>query len=909
MGELYHYGTKYHSGRYPYGSGDNPYQHDGGFLSSIKDLQKQGLSEKEIAENFGMTIREYRAERSLAKDRVRKEQLAQMNLYFDQGLNPEQIGKKMGIPGSTVRSMLKTQVTKKAQATEATVSLLQKTVDGERYLDIGSGVAASLGITDTRLETAVQALRDKGYTVHTIFVEQQTNPGKFTTVKVLAQPGVEKGEILSNKDKIAVLNERFVDQHSPDLYQYKPVKSISGDRIAIRYADEGGKDRDGLIEIRRGAEGLDMGESRYAQVRIAVDGTHYLKGMAVYSEDLPDGVDILFNSNKTKAECKTPKDAMKTLKGDLSSPTDAFESTIKKGGQRGYLNLVNEEGDWDTWSKSIASQVLSKQTVPLAKRQLKAAEADMRAEYEEITSLTNPALKAYLLEQFAGKCDTAAEELKAAAMPRQSSHVILPVPGIKDNEVYAPNYKDGEKVVLIRYPHGGTFEIPELKVNNRNKDAKKILPTDAKDAIGISSKTAERLSGADFDGDTVLVIPDPDNVFISSPALKELQGFEPKVQYKKNTIFSEDQISSIQKRLYKKNPEKASDIAKEYGTTVKEVMSALPPKHITAQKEMGVVSNLITDMTLQKAKPEEIARAVRYSMVVIDAEKHNLDYKQAKIDNDISSLHEKYQGKASGGASTLISLAGAEARIPKRQRSYRIDPNTGTYIYRNTGETYTDKKGKTHLKTEKASRMSLVDDAYKLSSGTAMEAAYADYANSMKQLAAEARKESLYSESKAIRVPEMAKKYASEVQSLKAKVSDAVAHQPIERKAQLLASTEIYLRKKSNPDMTKEQEGKFKAQALANARASLGGKKPQFSISDKEWEAIQSGAVSKTQLETIFRYTDQDLLKERAMPRNAPSLTPGKVSLAKSRLAMGYTLSQVADMMGVSVSTLKKALA
>ena len=908
MNELMHYGTKYHSGRFPYGSGENPYQHDGDFLAAVREKEKEGLSRKELADFFGMTIREYQAEKSLAKDRVAKAQLGRINELYSQGMNPEQIGKELGIPGSTVRSKLKNQISKNAQVTEATVKLLKTTVDEKTYLDVGSGVASSLGITQTRLDTAVQALKDEGYTVHNIFVEQATLPGQYTTVKVLAKPGIEKRDVLINKQDIAVLNERFKDQNSDELDIYKPVKSISGKRVSVRYAEDGGKDKDGVIELRRGAEGLDLGDARYAQVRIAVDDTHYLKGMAVYADDLPDGVDIIFNSNKRKADCKTDKDAMKSLKGDLKSPTDAFESTIKKGGQKGYLNIVNEEGDWSKWSKTLASQVLSKQSVPLAKKQLQIAKEDQIAEFNEIKSLTNPVLKAYLLEQFAGKCDTAASDLKAAAMPRQSSHVILPITSLKPGEVYAPGYDNGERIVLIRYPHGGTFEIPVLKVNNDNKEARRIIPTDARDAVGINPVVAERLSGADFDGDTVLVIPDPNKEFISSPALKGLQNFEPKVQYKKPDIFTEAQLKDIQKRLDSKSGEKPSDVAKDYSVTVKVLENAIPVKHATAQKEMGVVSNLITDMTLRKAKDEEIARAVRYSMVVIDAEKHNLDYKQARIDNNIAELHEKYQGKKTGGASTLISLAGADARIPKRKRSYKVDPNTGTYIYTDTGETYTDRKGNVHTRLEKVTRMDIVDDANKLSSGTVMEKAYADHANSMKALAAQARKEALYSTQEAKRKPEAAKLYSKEVSSLKAKLNEAMSHQPLERKAQLLASAEIALRKKDNPEMTGEQLGKFKAQAIANARASLGGPKPKFDISDKEWEAIQAGAVSRTVLESIFRYTDQDKLKERAMPRQTPLMSQGKISLAKARLASGYTLSQVAEMLGVSVSTLSRSI-
>ena len=42
--------------------------------------------------------------------------------------------------------------------------------------------------------------------------------------------------------------------------------------------------------------------------------------------------------------------------------------------------------------------------------------------------------------------------------------LLQKIPSMKENEVYAPNYKNGEQVALIRYPHAGTFEIPILTV-------------------------------------------------------------------------------------------------------------------------------------------------------------------------------------------------------------------------------------------------------------------------------------------------------------------------------------------------------------------------------------------------------------------------------------------------------------
>lgn len=911
MDELYHYGVKRRSGRYPYGSGENPYQHEAHFLSKVSALREEGLTEKEIADYFNVSVRELRAEKTVARNRVKAQQKHDISRYVDQGLSMAEIARRMDLPESTVRYLAKDKISAKEAAFNATVETIREAVEKSDYVDVGEGVATSMGITDTRLDAALQALKDEGYVLTNIHVEQAFSPDKYTTVRVLAKPETTKADIYQNRDKIGIINDRFTDQNSADLEYYKPVKSIDSKRVEVCYAEDGGIDKDGVIEIRPGAEGLDLGESRYAQVRIAVDDTHYLKGMAVYSDDLPEGVDIRFNTNKSRANVKNDKDAMKEIKGDLNDPLEAFGTSIKKGGQSGYLNIVNEEGDWSSWSKTIASQVLSKQSTQLAKRQLDAAKLERQNEYEEIMSLTNPVVKQHMLEQYADKCDTAAVELKAAAVPRQASHVILPVTSISPKEVYAPGYKDGETVILIRYPHGGTFEIPELRVNNSNKDAKKMIGGGG-DAIGIHPDVASRLSGADFDGDTVLVIPNNDRAFKTSPAFPELQNFEPKREYAKPeaSLFTESQLKEVRRRMdNKKNPEKLGDIAKEMGVDKKVLERALPVKHATAQNEMGRVSNLITDMTLQKADKEDVVKAVRYSMVVIDAEKHNLDYKQAKLDNDIVNLQKKYQPKEDGkfgGASTLISRASADKRVPEYKYSYRPNPETGKYERIETGNTYVNRKGKTIAKQTKTTQMAYADDAYELSSGTTMEAVYADYANAMKAMAAKARKESMAIETPK-RDPAATKAYAKEVASLQAKIDLAVSHQPLERKAQMLASAKVSLKKAENPDMTKEQEKKHKTKALAEARASLGAK-PTFDITDAEWEAIQNGAISKTQLQKVLRYTDQDKLKERAMPRDSKGLSDTQIALAKSRRDMGYTLDEVAASLGVSVNQLKSAI-
>ena len=146
----------------------------------------------------------------------------------------------------------------------------------------------------------------------------------------------------------------------------------------------------------------------------------------------------------------------------------------------------------------------------MAEKQLNLAKETKAQEYADIMALTNPTVKKYLLNKFASECDSSAVHLQAAALPGQRYQVLTAIPTMKETEVYAPNFQDGTKLALVRYPHGGIFEIPVLTVNNRQKQARSILGTKPQDAIGINSKVAEQLSGADFDGDTVMCIPTDD---------------------------------------------------------------------------------------------------------------------------------------------------------------------------------------------------------------------------------------------------------------------------------------------------------------------------------------------------------------------------------------------------------------
>lgn len=886
---LMHYGVKKRSGRYPWGSGDNPYQHSGDFLSRVQELKKQGFNEKEIVESLGLdSTTQLRVAYRVAKNERRRLEVDRIKSLQSDGYNTTEIARIMNRNESSIRSLLNEDAADRMNQAETTAKILKKELEKKKMIDVGAGVERELGVSRTKLDEAIYMLEAEGYVIHPVGIPQVTNVGKQINTPVLCLPDIESKYPYQHMDEIQSVGEYHSIDGGKSYTQLKYPASIDSNRVQIRYGDQGGLNKDGVIELRRGVADLDLGNSHYAQVRILVDGTHYLKGMAMYSDNMPDGADIVFNTNK-----KTGTDKMDVLKKIKDDPDNPFGAAIKANGQSTYIdkdgneklsviNKLKEEGDWDSMSRNLSSQFLSKQPLSLIKKQLNLTYDDAVAEYDEICSLTNPTIKRKMLMDFANECDSATVHLKAAALPRQKTQVILPISEMSESEIYAPNYQNGEQVALIRYPHGGTFEIPVLTVNNKNRSAKSILSPNITDAVGINPKVAERLSGADFDGDQVVVIPISGKVKIkSTPALRGLEGFDPKTQY---------------------------------STEGKEGVKLMTKDE--TQKQMGMVSNLITDMTLRAAPESEIVRAVKHSMVVIDAEKHKLDYKQSEKDNGIAELKKKYQIRVDddgnikeGGASTLISRKKQDVRIPERQGSGTIDSDTGKVTYKESGRMYIDKTGKLVPATTTVKLMSVIDDARTLSSGTPQENAYADYANKMKALANQARKE--YKSTGTLKYSASAKEiYQKEVDHLNSQLNIALKNAPRERKAQAIANSVVKAKKQDNPDMDKKDIKKASQMAITNARISVGasGKEKLINISDREWEAIQAGAITDSKLTQILRYTDPDSLKQRATPRTTTQLSTAKINKIKSMAASGYSNEDIAKAIGGSTSTVAKYL-
>lgn len=946
--ELFHAGVAHDenppgrgSGRYGWGTGKNPNQHQRGFLVMVDEMKKDGIKESDIAKALlgeGKTTTDLRAEITIQKNNERKANYEKASKLFDKYGSYSEVGRIMGKNESTIRSMLDPSRAQKRDSYTSTANMLKEVVEKKGIIDVGKDALLYNGINDTTKKVAIAMLEKEGYVKTWIQIPQAGTDKKTSTI-VLAPPGTEKRDIQANKFDVKQIQD-YTPNGGKEWWTPEFPKSLDSKRVFIRYNEEGGKEKDGVIELRRGVEDISLGGSQYSQVRIAVDDTHYMKGMAIYSDDIPKGYDVVYNTNKHVGTpmIGTSKDneVLKRLKIDeatgevdrenpfgalIKSPKEK-DGVIMAGGQRHYtdengnkqlspINKLQDEGDWDSWSRNLSSQFLSKQPMKLIKQQIDISVAQKEDELDKIMNLTNPVIKKSMLEDFAKTCDKNAADLSVKGFKNQAFQVLIPVPELKSTEIYAPNYDDGDVVALVRYPHGGTFEIPILTVNNKHPKAKSCMK-DAYDAVGINSEVAERLSGADFDGDTALVIPVKSNRINikSTKPLNDLKGFDAKEIYKL--------------------PEDAPRM-----------------KNDTKQMEMGKVTNLITDMTVAGASPSEIARAVKHSQVVIDAEKHHLDYKQSYKDNGIYDLKKEYQGinEETGkvkGASTIFSRSGAKVYIPKRKEvtdTKKMTPeelkrwNEGKIVWRDSEETklkhISDPKKMTpeelqahnagkkvyrqtnEPKTQKVYQMDMYDDARDLvrDKNNPKEMAYAEYANNLKELANKARKE--YRNMKPVPVDRTAKEtYKKEVKELESDLRLARMNAPRERQAQAIANKISKERIDNNPDWDFEHRQRERARALTQARALVGAKKEKIVITDRQWEAIQANAISTNKLQQILLNTDQEAYKKRATPKQSSvSLSPSQINFAKAMANSGmYTQKEIADRLGVSASTVSKAL-
>ena len=124
---LAHYGTPRHSGRYPWGSGENPFQHSGDFLSRIDELKKSGMTETEIAHELGLSTTQYRVQKQLASHERRQLEVDRAKSLRADGKSLNEIAKIMGYQyDSSVRSLLNDNTAERANRAQKAADILKK---------------------------------------------------------------------------------------------------------------------------------------------------------------------------------------------------------------------------------------------------------------------------------------------------------------------------------------------------------------------------------------------------------------------------------------------------------------------------------------------------------------------------------------------------------------------------------------------------------------------------------------------------------------------------------------------------------------------------------------------------------------------------------------------------------------
>lgn len=126
-----------------------------------------------------------------------------------------------------------------------------------------------------------------------------------------------------------------------------PTNNISADRILVSMDSK----KEGIIEIRPGVPELSLGDKRYSMVRVFIGvSKHFIKGMAVYSEEIPEGYDIVFytrlKSNGTFA---------------------GYGQVERKRRTQKPFEIIEAPGCWKEWTESLPK--LSSEFISRPKRE------------------------------------------------------------------------------------------------------------------------------------------------------------------------------------------------------------------------------------------------------------------------------------------------------------------------------------------------------------------------------------------------------------------------------------------------------------------------------------------------------------------------------------------------------------
>ena len=165
MGFLYleHSGTPHdgltpHSGRYPWGSGENAYQHSVSFMGNYKKLRDSGMTDKEIADYFGMSTTELRSRKSISSGQIKAANRAKAIDLHERGWSNMAISEKLGVSDKTIGNYLREADQAKQDKNQVVMDILKEQVDKKEFLDVGAGVEFQLGVSETRMKNALKEL-------------------------------------------------------------------------------------------------------------------------------------------------------------------------------------------------------------------------------------------------------------------------------------------------------------------------------------------------------------------------------------------------------------------------------------------------------------------------------------------------------------------------------------------------------------------------------------------------------------------------------------------------------------------------------------------------------------------------------------------------------------------------------
>jgi len=192
---LAHYGTPRHSGRYPWGSGEDPYQSATSFMAAYTELKKQNLTEAAIAKGLGFdSTSDLRARISISSNDIRADKTRTLQKLLDKGMSMSEATRQMGIPESSGRALMDPILQERSRRLRVTADILKKNVDEHGFVDVGKGTENHMGISDTQLKTAIAILKTEGYKMHYDQVAQ-AGTGLNTSFKVLTKDDVEWKEV------------------------------------------------------------------------------------------------------------------------------------------------------------------------------------------------------------------------------------------------------------------------------------------------------------------------------------------------------------------------------------------------------------------------------------------------------------------------------------------------------------------------------------------------------------------------------------------------------------------------------------------------------------------------------------------------------------------------------------------